>query len=172
MTTLSQLVSPHLNKTASEIVDILNAKTVQIIDNQKYTWAGLSLKFGTVTVAGMRTLLVAVPEVGPLITEILTSTGIDFSLEESQTMLTSLEPVLGAERVLALKSIGISNISPYQEAGFQGDVSEEDVSEVLADLIQRRDAGAYWSRVLAVVNPMIDAGNSADEIKTAAFEVT
>lgn len=98
--------------------------------------------------------------------------GIDFSLETTQNTLESLRAVPAlAAHIDNLKAIGVRQISPYQAAGFEGSVSAEEIEPIRTDLIQRRLAGAYWSRVLAVVNPMLDAGNTAAEIKTAASEV-
>ena len=163
--TLQQLVSPHLDKTASEIADVLNAQTVTVTDNQLWTSAGLALKFGPQVVGQIDETLKATPGFD-WVRLLLAGKGIDFSSDVTQAALESLRGVLGG-RLDALKAIGVRSVSPYQHVGFEGDVTVEQVATVRDDLIQRRDAGAYWSRVLAVVNPMIDAGDSADDIKTA-----
>jgi hypothetical protein len=97
--------------------------------------------------------------------------GRDLSTDDSQSIVESLRATIGDAFTDALLWLGRRMVSPYQNAGFEGEATLEEVAEIHADLITRRDAGAYWSRVLAVVNPMIDAGNTAAEIKTAAAGV-
>jgi len=169
MTTLAQLITPHLDKTAAEIATILNAPTITVTDNQLWTSAGLALMFGPQAVGQIDETLKATPGFD-WVRLLLAGKGIDFSSDMVQAALESLRGVLGST-VDGLKSIGVRSVSPYQNAGHEGTVTEQQVSPVLADLITRRDAGAYWSRVLAVVNPMIDAGDTAAEIKTAAAGV-
>lgn len=170
MTTLAELIQPHIDLTTQEIVDLLNAATVQVTDNSLWTSAGLALSFGPTIVGQIDEVLKATPGYD-WVRLLLAGKGIDFSSDVTQASLESLRPILG-EQVDALKAIGIRNISRYQNAGFEGTLTFEEVDPVRTDLRTRRDAGAYWARVLAVVNPMIDAGNTAEEIKTAATGVT
>ena len=169
MTTLTQLIAPHLDKTDEEIVDLLNATSVTVRDSELWTSAGLALLFGPEAVGQIDEVLKATPGYD-WVRLLLAGKGIDFSSDVTQASLESLRGILGSQ-VDALKSVGVRQISPYQEAGFDGDVTLEQVADVHADLITRRDAGAYWSRVLATVNPMIDAGDTATEIKAAAAGV-
>jgi len=171
MTTLSQLVSPHLDKTAAEIATILNAPTVARTDDQLWTWGGLNDRFEPTMVGTIAEVLSAMPGTKAMQFQLI-NPGVDFSLDKTQEVLEGLRAVPQlAAYIDALKAIGRWSESPWQAAGNTGDVTAEQVAQVLADLITRRDAGAYWSRVLAVVNPMIDAGNTASEIKTAAMGV-
>ena len=169
MATLAQLIAPHLDKTDAEIVALLNAATVTVRDTQLWTSAGHALLFGPEAVGQIDEVLKATPGYD-WVRLLLAGKGIDFSSDVTQASLESLRGVLGSQ-VDALKAVGIRQISPYQDAGFEGDVTLEEVAAIHAELITRRDAGAYWSRVLAVVNPMIDAGNTAAEIKVSAAEV-
>lgn len=169
MATLAQLIAPQLDKTDAEIVTLLNTASVTVRDSQLWTSAGLALMFGPEAVGQIDEVLKATPGYD-WVRLLLAGKGIDFSSDVTQASLESLRDILG-DQVDALKAIGVRQISPYQEAGFEGDVTLEQVAETHADLITRRDAGAYWSQVLAVVNPMIDAGNTAAEIKAAAAEV-
>lgn len=164
---LKTLVQSRLNMSDAEIATELNTASIERRDTTRYTWAGLVLKFGTVTVATMRAALNAVPNVGPLVTEILTSTGVDFSLDETQGMLDSLAPTLGANAVAGLKSIGRQFISPYNADGNLGTVTEQEVAAARLDYITRRDAGVFWSAVQNQIGQMIDAGNTVEEIKAA-----
>lgn len=167
--TLARLIEPHLDKTAAEIATILNAPSQTVTDSTLWTSAGLALKFGPAVVGQIDETLKAVPGYD-WVRLLLAGKGIDFSSAVTQAAMEVLRPVL-PDYVDGLKSIGVSQISPWQADGNEGTVTAEQVAPVLADLITRRDAGAYWSRVLAVVNPMIDAGNTASEIKAAAAGV-
>ena len=169
MTTLAQLIAPYLDKTDAEIVSLLNADTVTVRDSQLWTSAGLALIFGPEAVGQIDEVLKATPGYD-WVRLLLAGKGIDFSSDVTQASLESLRGILGGQ-VDSLKAIGVRQITPYQEAGFEGNVSIEAVAASHAELLTRRNAGAYWSRVLAVVNPMIDAGDSAEEIKSAAMEV-
>lgn len=168
MSTLAQLITLHLNKTDAEIVTALNTLTMSRVDSTKYTWAGLAMQFGTTTVAGMRSQLIAVPHVGPLVCEILTSTGIDFSLPESQSMLTSLIPVLGETAVNNLKAIGVTSISEYQDAGFAGTVTLAEVTAARAvleaesqRLATEQRAATAWN---VIVNTAVSEGKTWGQI--------
>lgn len=170
---LARLVALHLDKPAAEIAVILNTPSIEESDSQPWTSAGLALAFGPTAIGQIDEVLKATPGYD-WVRILLGGKGIDFSSEVTQTALEGLRGTLGATTD-ALKQIGRWTVTPWQKE--QNDrnaanVTEEEIAPILADLIQRQEAGAYWSRVLAVVNPMIDAGNSAAEIKAAAIEVT
>ena len=169
MATLAQLIAPHLDKTDAEIVSLLNAQSVTVTDASLWTSAGLALAFGPQVVGTIDETLKAIPGFD-WVRILLGGRGIDFSSAVTQAALESLRPAL-PDYVDGLKAIGVRQVSPYNDAGFEGDVTLEEVAAIHAELITRRDAGAYWSRVLAVVNPMIDAGNTSAEIKVAAAGV-
>ena len=171
MTSLIQLITPHLDKTDAEIAETLNAMTMTRPDPTKYTWAGLILKFGVGPVASMRTALLAVPDLGPLISEVLQG-GIDFSLEESQTMLTQLVPVLGQEAVANLKAIGICPISEYQDAGFEGVLTEQEVADVRAEIAATATAAAIqtWCGQVRAILANDGNGKTIQELKALIAE--
>lgn len=171
MATLAQLIQPHLDSTDAEIVALLNTPSITVTNTERWTWAGLALRFNPAIVGTIDEVLKSIQGMDWVRMQ-LAGGGIDFSLESTQSTLESLRAVPElADHIDNLKAIGIRQVSPYQDAGFVGDVTLQDVEPVHADLITRRDSGAYWSRVLAVVNPMIDAGSTAAEIKAAAMGV-
>lgn len=168
---LQTLVASRIDLTDAEIVAELNALTVTKTDAQRTTWAGLALRFGPTIIGTIDEVLKAVSGMDWIRMQ-LAGGGIDFSAQITQDALEGLRAVPQlADHIDNLKSVGRWSISPYQDDGGTGEVAEEQVAAVHADLITRREAGAYWSRVLAVVNPMLDAGNTSSEIKVAASEV-
>jgi len=170
MTTLTQLIAPHLDKTAAEIVAMLNAPTVTVTDSERWHSDGVARAIGVAAFGMLDEVLKAAPGMDWVRIAMASDRGLDFSQPEMQDGIEALRPAIGS---LAddLKSIGIRIESPWQADGNSGIVTAEQIAPVLADLITRRDAGAYWSRVLAAVNPLIDAGNTAAEIKAAAAGV-
>lgn len=171
MTRLEELIFPHLEKTTPEIVDVLNAKTISKVDSQLWTWGGLNQRFDTAVVGTIAEVLSAIPGTKAMQFQLI-NPGVDFSLDKTQEVLESLRGVPKLSSFIdALKAIGRWSNSPFNEAGFEGEVTKEEVALIREDLITRSEAGAYWARVLAVVNPMINAGNTAAEIKAASAGV-
>lgn len=163
---LKTLVQSRLEMTDADIATELNTPSLERRDSTRYTWAGLVLKFGTVTVATMRAALNAVPNVGPLVTEILTSTGVDFSLDETQSMLDTLSPSLGAQAVAGLKNIGRYQVSPYIADGNLGTVTTDQIAACRAEIA----ADAVRSKLATAINetlqPAITNGATWAELKT------
>lgn len=162
---LKTLVQSRLDMSDEAIAKELNTPSVERRDSTHYTWAGLVLKFGTVTVAKMRAALTAVPNVGPLVDGILTSVGVDFSLDETQGMLDTLAPALGANAVAGLKAIGRYQITPYIADGGTGDVTTDQIAavrgEIAVDAVRSKLATAFNE----VLQPAITNGATWDEVK-------
>lgn len=96
--------------------------------------------------------------------------GLELDKDNTQVELDALIPVIGADFVGQIKALGVVMQSRCDQASVSEPTLEE-VQSAIAAVQTRRDAGAYWSGVLAVVNPMLDAGDSAESIKTAAMGV-
>ena len=165
--TIEQLIADKLHLTDAEIVADLNAATVPRTDATRYTWAGLALRFGTSTVAAMRAALIAVPNVGPLVDSILTSSGIDFSLDETQAMLDSLSGVFGANSTAALKSIGRWNVSPYVADGGTGNVTTEQIAVARAAIAIEAVRSKLATALNEVIQPLIGTGADWAAVKAA-----
>ncbi len=164
---LKTLVQSRLNMSDADIAKELNTPSVERRDTTRYTWAGLVLKFGTVTVATMRAALNSVPNVGPLVNEILTSTGVDFSLDETQGMLDALAPTLGAQAVAGLKSIGRYLVSPYIADGNLGTVTTDQIAACRAEIAIESVQSKLATVLNEIVGPMVSAGGTWADVKTA-----
>jgi hypothetical protein len=165
--TINDLVTPLLARTDAEIVAVLNASTVQKSDSTRYTWAGLMLRFGTATCMGLSQLLDTIKGSDP-IKSVLINPGVDFSLDETQGMLDQLAPALGAESTAALKAIGRWTVTPYNDAGFDGQVTIEQVTAARTAVVTE----SWWATVQnEIVNPLLAAGASKAEIKAAIAEL-
>lgn len=166
MATLAQLIAPHLDKTDAQIVAMLNAPSVTVRDTQLWTSAGLALLFGPEAVGQIDEVLKATPGYD-WVRLLLAGKGIDFSSDVTQASLESLRGVLGSQ-VDALKAVGVRQISPYQEAGFEGDVTVEEVTEARTVLeaealriATEQRATNSWNEI---VNPAVSEGKNWLEI--------
>ena len=164
---LQNLVASRLNMTDADIATELNAATVPRTDATRYTWAGLALRFGTSTVAAMRAALIAVPNVGPLVDSILTSSGVDFSLDETQAMLDSLSGVFDAQSTAALKSIGRWNVSPYVADGGTGNVTTEQIAVARENIAIEAVRSKLATALNEVIWPLVSAGGSWADVQAA-----
>lgn len=162
--TPTELVAARIDLSDAEIVSELNALSVAKTDSQRWTWAGLALRFGSSTVGQIDEVLKATPGYD-WIRLLLAGGGIDFSSDATQAALESLRGTLG-DTVDALKTIGVRHVSLWSEAGEELDATVEQVAVIRDDFVARRDAGAYWSSVQNTIGLRIDAGDSVDEIKT------
>ena len=162
MTTLTQLITPHLGSTDAEIVALLNAATVSVVDSTRWTYAGLALRFGPAAIGQIDETLKQTPGYD-WVRLLLAGTGIDFSDAVTQSALEGLRGVLG-DNVDGLKAIGLRSVSPYQNAGFKGDVTVEEVAEARAvaaaetqRLTPEQRATTAWNEI---VNPAVSQGQS------------
>lgn len=173
MDPISQFVADMLQQSDSEIAAALNAASVQKIDSQKWTWSGLSDRFGVELIAGFRTILKAT-ELGHLVSDMLIYPGIDFSLQQTQDQLEAMREVLG-DGVDQLKTVGIWNVSPWIDAGRTGSATVDDVATIRAGLTAataQQVLEAKWATVCnEIVNPAIANGSNWAAIKAAIAEV-
>lgn len=170
MTTLAQLVQPHIDLTNQEIADLLNAATATFSDNTLWSSAGLALMFGPTAVGQIDEVLKATPGYD-WVRLLLAGKGIDFSSEVTQAALESLRPVLG-DQVDALKAIGIRNISPYQYAGFSGTVTVEEIAAARAELVAAAAAATIgnWCDYVRAILANNGNGKSISELKALIAE--
>ncbi len=116
------------NKTAAQIATVLNALSVQVSDPQLYTWAGVALIAGPEGAEAFRVALEsngmgwAVHQLG--------GSGLQLSNPLTQAALaafaTGFLPSNPTAQTAAqlLKDTGIYYISPWQNAGYEGSVTE------------------------------------------------
>lgn len=106
-------------KTAGEIADILNAETVEIRDDQLYTWAGVALLAGPAGAEAFRIALEA-NGMGWAVHQ-LGGSGLQLSNPLSQQALLGFaqspdNPVL-ATAAATLAAVGVHSVSPYKHSG-------------------------------------------------------
>lgn len=168
---LQTLVAQRLALTDAEIVTELNALTVTKTDSQRWTWAGLALRFGPTLVGTVDEVLKVTPGMDWVRMQ-LAGGGIDFSAQITQDALESLRVVPDlASHVNNLKAVGRWSVSLYQDDGGSGEVTLEQVAPIHADLITRRDSGAYVSRLYNAVGLLLDSGADVTTIKAAVAGV-
>jgi hypothetical protein len=173
MTNLSTRISTMLNLSDAEIVSELNALTVRQIDSQRWTWAGLALRFGSETVGQIDEMLKESAGYD-WVRLLLAGGGIDFSTEQTQDALESLRSVLGT-MTDSLKGVGIWYVSPWADAGRDGLASIDDVALIRSQLLvaaNREALESKWATVCnEIVNPAIASGSTWAAIKAAIAEV-
>lgn len=89
MSTLAQLIAPHLGSTDAEIVALLNAPSVSVVDSTRWTYAGLALRFGPQAIGQIDETLKQTPGYD-WVRLLLAGTGIDFSDAVTQAALEGL----------------------------------------------------------------------------------
>ncbi len=173
MTDLNSIVASNLGSSDADIAKMLNALTVQKTDAQRWTWAGLVLRFGAETVGQLDELLKVTPGYG-WVRLLLAGGGIDFSDTHTQDSLENLRGILGST-VDTLKAIGIWHVSPWSDAGHEGEASAEGVATIRAEVraaAARSTLEAKWAAVCnEIVNPSIATGATWADIKAAIAEV-
>lgn len=156
---LVQTVSDWRNKTAAEIAAVLNAQSVEVKDNQLYTWAGVALEVGPTNAEGLRLALEA-SGAGWAVHQ-LGGSGIQLSHPLTQGMLQQFAAG-GVPGCAELALIGVHYISPYANNGGEGEVSEADVQAVIDQIILE----ARIINATALVNERMV--NAVDKVATWA----
>lgn len=133
---LVKTVSDWQNKTAVEIAAVLNTQSVEVRDDQMYTWAGVAVAIGSDNADALRVFM-ETHNLGWAVHQ-LGGSGIQLSYPATQAMLSGLigAGVVGAD---TLMWIGIHYISPYVNDGGVGEVTDVEVQTVL-DSIASDDA--------------------------------
>lgn len=167
----TSLVAARLELTDAGIVAELNALTVRKTDSTGWTWSGLGDRFPVENVIAIRSKLSEMGEAGQLFKDLLISTpGVNFALDKTQTQLEAMRPAIG-DMVDVLKAIGVWHISPWKDAGNVADATIEEVVEIRAQIVSDAAKAVVESKWVTVqneiVNPMLSAGNSWNEIKAA-----
>lgn len=187
MTTLELLISQISNLSSSEdVYTELTAKTNKvIIYNGEQSIAAIEKIYGTEFAITLVVTLQAVLD-GLIVNgdttnaaylsiyfdRVTRGVGLNFADDTVQARLDTLVPYLTQDVVNKLKAMGSVYKSKWELNSNEPEPTLEEVQSTIQNILNRREAGAYWSRVLAVVNPMLDSGNTATEIKAAAAEVT
>ena len=158
MIDLIKSIDDWQNKTAAEIVTELNAATIEYVDPQLYTWAGVALIAGPV---GAESLRIALEQNGMgWAVHQLGGSGLQLSNDLVQQALLGFAQanVPGAGD---LASTGKRLISKATQAGLPT-VTESDVSETLAALQLRADKDALLAAGAARWNAYADAVEAWD----------
>lgn len=163
MSLKSLIVELGADKTASELVAMLNAQSVEVRDDQLYTWAGVALIAGPQGAEAFRLALEsngmgwAVHQLG--------GSGLQLSNPLTQAALAAFAQasVPGAAE---LKAAGIHYISPFINGGGVGIVSESDVQAELAaihlEATKRQllaEANDQWNAFVAAVEAWDGVGD-------------
>jgi hypothetical protein len=158
MIDLIQSIPDWQNKTAAEIVSELNAETVQYVDPQLYTWAGVALIAGPV---GAEALRIALEQNGMgWAVHQLGGSGLQLSNDLVQQALLGFAQA-GVPGCADLASTGKRLISKATQSGLPP-VTEPDVSETLAALQLRDDKDALLADGAARWNAFADAVEAWD----------
>ena len=186
MTTLEQLVNQSTDLSNSEDVyhSIIDKTTKVIVYDGEQSIAAIEKKYGTefaiTLVVTLQAVLDGLIANGDTTTaaylsiyfdRVTRGVGLNFADDTVQTRLDTLVPYLTQDVVDKLKVMGSVYKSKWELNSNESEPTLEEVQSAIQNILNRRETGAYWSRVLAVVNPMIDAGNTTAEIKVAAAEV-
>jgi hypothetical protein len=173
MTNLSTRIATMLNLSDAEIVSELTAPTVLKIDSQRWTWAGLAIRFGPEMVGQIDEMLKGSPGYD-WVRLLLAGGGIDFSTDQTQAALESLRPFLG-DTIDSLQAVGVWYVSPWNDAGRSGSASIDDVAairtQIAADNLRAAVEAKWASLCNELVNPAIATGSSWDDIKALIAEV-
>ena len=189
MSILSELISKYTDLSDVDFIthDILDKVIPVVIYDGDQSIAAIEKVYGQQfaisLVVGMKNILAGLRANGTS-TDIATAdylsiyfdrvtvgSGLNFADQTVQDRLDGLALYLTQPVIEKLKALGMVKKSKWEITTSEPEPTQEEISAAVTNLTIKRDAGVYWSRVLAVVNPMIDAGNSAQEIKIAASEV-
>ena len=135
---LESLIQSRINLTAEEIQAELNAKTVRKTNSVRFTWTGLLEKFGEEACNSINEKIGDGP-----VSKALSGIGIDFSLDKTQDGLEAKRSFLGDTVVDSLKSLGVYYITPYQQEGYVGEVTLEEVISVRQSILDREQKIHY-----------------------------
>lgn len=119
------------DKTAAELVALLNAQTVEVVDPQLYTWAGVALIAGPDGAENFRIALEA-NGMGWAVHQ-LGGSGLQLSHPLTQQALTAFAAA-NVPGAALLKAAGIHYVSPYVNDGGEGLVTESQVNAALLQL--------------------------------------
>ena len=153
MIDLIKSIDDWQNKTAAEIVNDLNAATIEYVDPQLYTWAGVALIAGPV---GTESLRIALEQNGMgWAVHQLGGSGLQLSNDLVQQALLGFAQA-NVPGCAELASTGKRLISKATQAGLPP-VTESDVSETLAALQLRADKDALLAAGASRWNAYSDA---------------
>ena len=119
------------DKTATELVVLLNAESVEVRDNQLYTWAGVALAVGPTNAEYLRLALES-NGIGWAVHQ-LGGSGIQLSLDLTQGMLNQFAQG-GVPGCAELALIGVHHVSPFVANGGEGLVTTEQVQAALLEI--------------------------------------
>lgn len=158
MIDLIKSIEDWQNKTAAEIVTELNAATIEYVDPQLYTWAGVVLIAGPV---GAESLRIALEQNGMgWAVHQLGGSGLQLSNDLVQQALLGFAQANVSGAAL-LASTGKRMISKATQAGLPP-VTEAEVSASLSELQLQADKAALMAAGSARWNAFVDAVEAWD----------
>lgn len=116
-------------KSAGELAELLNTPSIEVVDTQLYTWAGIALVIGPQGAEGFRLALEA-NGMGWVVHQ-LGGSGLQLSNPLCQQVLLAFAAG-GLPGAAELAASGIHRLSPYGRAGGDGEVTEKEIQPVLA----------------------------------------
>jgi len=150
MIELIQSIDGWQTKTASEIADLLNTKSVPKTDNQLYTWAGVALIAGP---EGAETLRVVMEQNGMgWVVHQLGGSGIQLSNPQVQQALQAFAQ-MGVPGAMALAETGFKLVSPMQNAALEPATADQ-----VETALQVFETSNWWTAVQSVVKEKLFAG--------------
>jgi len=115
-------------KAASEVMSLANAESVEVVDDQMYTWAGVAEIVGPVGAEALRLALDA-NGVGWAVHQ-LGGSGVQLSHPLVQSMLLGFAQA-NVPGCAELAAVGIHNESPWKNAGGESDVTLQESEDAV-----------------------------------------
>lgn len=141
----------------TELTDYLNAPTIDVVDDQLYTWAGIALLVGPVNAEVLR---VALEQNGlGWVVHQLGGSGIQLSNPLTQQLLLSFHQN-GVPGCLELAQVGLRKVSVWNKFGGPGLLNTDQVNQARTELILQEDKEAFFLQGNASYNQFIDAVNN------------
>lgn len=151
------------SQTAAEVVALANAKTVQRVDAQQYTWAGVAVLVGAVNAEILRITL-ETNNLGWVVHQ-LGGSGLQLSDPTTQALLQTFVQNPQLTFCTTLAEQGIKMISPWEEAGGVQDVTTQDVQLELDSIAFETNVSTMLQRMSTKFNqavPQIQNGMLAN----------
>lgn len=149
------------DKIAAELVALLNAQTVEVVDEQLYTWAGIALIAGPDGAENFRIALEA-NGMGWAVHQ-LGGSGLQLSHPLTQQALTAFAAANVPGSAL-LKAAGIHYVSPYVSDGGIGLVTEQQVQAELNVILLQAQKQQLLESGAEVWNSFVNAVDAWDGV--------
>ena len=125
MRSLIQSIEDWQIKSAKELAELINAKSIEVRDDELYTWAGVAIGAGPAGAEAFRLALEA-NGMGWAVHQ-LGGSGMQLSHPLVQQALLGFAQ-MGVPGCAELAAVGINRVSPWVQAGNTGECTEQDVT--------------------------------------------